>query len=84
MFWPDGKNYICLINAPGTFHDSTMSDYILYEAMERVYLAIGGKVVVDSAFNIYTGGGFIIKLTQRDTHDVQALFVNRDTTSIRQ
>ena len=41
VFSPNGKIRICLINAPGVFHDSAMSDYGVYEAMERVYLNTG-------------------------------------------
>ena len=83
VFCPDGKIRICLINAPSVFHDSAMSDYMCYEAMERVYLNTSGKVVVDSAFNINTGDGFIIKSTQRDPDDVIALLVNRDAMYVR-
>ena len=60
VFCPDGKIRVCLINAPGVFHDSAMSDYGVYEAIERVYLNTGGKVVVDFAFNINTGGADLI------------------------
>ena len=83
MFRPDGKTRICLINAPGVFYDSAMSDYRVYEATEKVYLNTGEKVV-DSASKINTGGGFIIKSTQRYLDDAIALLVNRDTTSVRQ
>ena len=52
--------------------------------MEKVYLNAGGKLVVDSAFNINTVGGFIIKSTQRDLDDAISLLVNRYATSVRQ
>ena len=61
-----------------------MSDYGVYEAMEKVYLNSGGKVAVDSTFNINTGGRFIIESTQRDPDDDIALLVHRDATSVRQ
>ena len=57
-FSPDSKIRMCLLNAPGTFHDSSMLDYGIYEAMERVYIATCGKVVVDSAFKIASGEFF--------------------------
>ena len=61
MFWPDGKIHIFLINTPVVFHDRAISDYGVYEAMmERVYLNTGGKVVVDLAFNISTGGADLL------------------------
>ena len=47
VFAPDGKIRVCILNAPGTFHDSTMADYGIYEGMEKVFNATGGKVVVD-------------------------------------
>ena len=65
VYSPDGKIRMCLINAPGTFHDSNMADYGIYEGMERVYLATGGKVVVDSAFKIGEKE-FLIKSKQQD------------------
>ena len=34
VFSPNGKICICLINAPGVFHDSAVSDYGVHEAME--------------------------------------------------
>ena len=67
VFCPYGENFICVINAPGVFHDSAMSDYGVYKAMERDYLNTGGKVVVDSAFNINTGADLLLNL-HRDIH----------------
>ena len=54
IFAPDGKNRVCLLNAPGTFHDSTMVDYRINEAMEAVYDKTRGKVIVDFTFKIGT------------------------------
>ena len=83
VFTPDGKIRICLINASGTFHDSSMADYGVYEAMERVYRDTGGKVVVDSAFHLGQRD-FIIKSKQQDPLDIEGLLENRDATSVRQ
>ena len=63
IFSPDGKICVCLLNAPGTFHDSTMADYGVYDAMEQVYDESGGKLVVDSAFNI-GNKNYLIKSSQ--------------------
>jgi hypothetical protein len=52
IFSPDGKICLCLLSAPGTFHDSMMADHGIYKGMEEVYERTGAKVVVDSAFNI--------------------------------
>ena len=74
---------MALLNAPGTFHDSTMADYGIYEKMEQVYNNIGGKVVVDSSFNIGEKI-YLIKSSQQDPADSHELLVNRDVTSVRQ
>ena len=83
VFCPDGKIPLCLLNAPGTFHDSTMADYGIYEGMEYIFMQSGGKVVVDSAFNV-TNAQYLIKSSQTDTCDVFRLRLNREATSIRQ
>ena len=41
VFTPDRKIRMCLINAPGTFHDSSMADCGIYKVMERVYRETG-------------------------------------------
>ena len=33
VFCPDSKIVLCLLNAPGTFHDSTMADYGMYDRL---------------------------------------------------
>ncbi len=82
MFCPDGKIPLCLLNAPGTFHDSTMADYGLYAGMEYIFMQSGDKVVVDSAFNV-TNAPYLIKSSQTDPLDVHALRLNRQATSNR-
>ena len=70
VFSCDGKIRISIVNCPGTFHDSTMSDYGIYRKMWEIYLRTGGKVVVDSAFRIGRGAGeCLIKSSQRSIHD---------------
>ena len=83
VFAPDGKIRVCILNAPGTFHDSTMADYGVYDAMEKVYDETGGKVVVDSAFKI-GNKDYLIKSSQQDPLDERQLLLNRQATSIRQ
>ena len=60
-----------------------MADYRVYEAMEKVFIATGGKVVVDSAFKIGTKE-YLIKSSQEDPLDERLLLINRQATSIRQ
>ncbi len=51
VFAMDGTIRICGLNAPGTMHDSSVSDYsFVYDKLQQVYNVTGGKVVVDSAF----------------------------------
>ena len=64
VFAPDGKIKMSLINAPGTWHDSTMAEYGIYQKMESVYNRLGGKVVVDSAFSL-ANKPFIIKSSDK-------------------
>ena len=44
--------WICVLNVPGTFHNSKMADYRVYDAMERIYKEYGVKVVMDLKVNI--------------------------------
>ncbi len=60
VFSPDGRIRIATINAPGTFHDSTMTNYGVYEKMEDLYNRFGVKVVVDSAFKL-TNSPYLIQ-----------------------
>lgn len=70
-------------NTTCRFFDSILSDYRIYEGTERVYLATGGNVVVDSLFNVGQQDS-IVKLLQKDPFDREGLLVNRDTTLMRQ
>ena len=85
VFGPDGKIRICTINCPGTWHDSTMADYGVYEEMEQLYDSHGVKVVVDSAFNL-RGKAFLIKSSQEDpmNNGAAGVQLNRAATSLRQ
>ena len=83
MFSPDGKICLALLNAPGTFHDSIMSDYGVYKGMENVFNRAGTKVVVDSAFNI-SNRNFTIKSSHQGPFDSDDLLINRAGTSERQ
>ena len=68
----DGKICICLLNAPGAFHDNIMPDYGMYDATESVYGNTDGKVVVHSTFNI-GNKEYIIKPAQKDPHNPRSL-----------
>jgi hypothetical protein len=84
VFAPDGKIRICSLNSPGCWHDSTQANHGgVYDKIEEVYEATGGKVVIDSAFALGQRGYFI-KSAQLDPMDAQELLRNRDATSVCQ
>ena len=39
VYTMDGKISLCLFNAPGTFHDSTMADYGMYDSL-KIYIQV--------------------------------------------
>ena len=81
VFSPDGKIWLCLINVSGTFHDSTIADYGVYEGMEKVYSKTGAKVVIGLAFKI-GNKDYLVKSSQQDPTDGHALLLNISATSI--
>ena len=70
-----------MINVSGTFHDSTIADYGVYEGMEKVYSKTGAKVVIGLAFKI-GNKDYLVKSSQQDPTDCRALLLNRTATSI--
>ena len=74
---------MCLLNTLGTFHDSTMANYGIYQAMEKAYEETWVKVVVDSAFCIGTKE-YLVKLSQQDSLNKRTLLLNNQATSILQ
>ena len=83
LFAPDGRIGDTVYNCPGTFHDSTMASYGLYETMIRVYERTGAKVVVDSAFKL-DASNCLVKSGQTAPVDGDQLLLWKDATSIRQ
>jgi hypothetical protein len=85
VFAPDGKNCICSLKSSGYWHNSTQADHGgVYDKIEEIFKATGGKVVIDSAFALGQRGYFI-KSAQLDPMDTQELLRNReDATSARQ
>ena len=72
-----------LLSEPGTFHDSTMTDYGIHDEIQRVFDKIGGNIVVDSTFRIGTKD-YLIKSSQEDPTDHHTFLVYQDATYIRQ
>jgi len=83
VFAADGRIRICVINTPGTWHDSTQADHGVYDKMKKVYDDHDAIVVVDSAFNMLSKD-YLIKSSQQDPTNAEELLTNRDATSIRQ
>ena len=88
LFSPDGKIRACYINAPGTFHDSTMANMsMVYTLVDDIYLRIGSKIVVDSAF-ASDGRPSLYKSHQNNFdqrgNQRQNPLLHRQATSVRQ
>ena len=83
VFAADGRIRMCTINAPGTWHDSTIAEYGVYDKMEEVFNNHGGRVVVDSAFKLQ-GREYLIKSSQQDPDNANGIVLNRQATSLRQ
>jgi len=64
VFAVDGRIINCVVNAPGSVHDSTLAEWgAVCEDLEDAYSRTGGKCVVDSAF-ASTDNPFLIKSAQ--------------------
>ena len=69
-FAPDGKIPACVLDAPGSLHDSTVADFGgLYTLLTSIFDHNGGKVVMDSAI-ARTNYKFIIKSGQEVCSDL--------------
>ena len=85
-FAPNGSIIACTLNAPGTWHDSTLAHWgSMYSKLQKCWEEHRGKVLMDSAFasNMYE---FIIQLSQNVpvTEGRQAMLLGQQATSCRQ
>ena len=85
-FAPNGSIIACTLNAPGTWHDSTLAHWgSMYSKLPKCWEDHRGKVLMDSAFasNMYK---FIIQSSQNvpimELH--QAMLLVQQATSCRQ
>lgn len=84
VFCPDGTIPIAAVNYPGSFHDSQIAEWgNVYQKLESVFEANGGRCVVDSAFAM-TRFRSLIKSSQTDPIDMAEAAVNREATAMRQ
>ena len=86
VFAPDGRIVAMVVNAPGSFHDSTILEYgDLYEKLENLFDETGVCSVVDSAF-VVSKKNYFIKSSQDNpvTDNPHDLVIHRQATSVRQ
>jgi hypothetical protein len=86
VFGADGRIIKCVLNVPGSVHDSTMCVWgQVYSEMNEIYHRNGGKCVVDSAFNAHKAK-YLIKSAQtvNKAKDEREIVVNSQATSARQ
>jgi hypothetical protein len=84
VFTPDERICVCLINCPGSMHDSTMAQYGVYRKLQKLFKNYGAIVVVDSELS-EKDYPFLIKSSQEDpAGKPEAVLAHRDATSIRQ
>jgi len=88
VFAPDGTIVACVLNCPGSVHDSMVGNYCLdkygktiYDKLGSVYNRVGGRTVTDSAF-CAKHHKFILKSSQNDLNDGSR--EKRQATSVRQ
>jgi hypothetical protein len=87
VFIPNGTIDMCLINAPGSIHDSTMAKWgDIYSKLETIYEQMDAKCVVDSAFSKSWNFGCLIKSAQsiNENMDARAIRLNTQATSVLQ
>jgi hypothetical protein len=78
------SNVFVFVNAPGSMHDSTIADYTgVYDKLERVYEATGGKVIVDSAFKL-RNNPFLIRTSLALARTRDGILFQRDAVKLRQ
>ena len=86
VFAPDGSIIDCVLNCPGSMHDSELAFFGgVYERLRENYEKHGGKCVMDSAF-CSRGNAFVIKSAQDVTlgEDANEYIMLREATSMRQ
>ena len=85
VFAPDGRIRFCVINVPGSYHDSNIADHGLYDKMEEVFDRTGGRIVVDAAFKI-CAKRFLLRSAQNAPMNATLgeHRVNQAATSVRQ
>jgi hypothetical protein len=85
IFAPDGLIIFCVINAPGSIHDSTLAEWgDFYTIINSINDECGGKCCMDSAFAGSKNDAII--RSSEDVYGKNALeiLINREATALRQ
>lgn len=86
VFGLDGRIIKCVLNVPGSIHDSTMCEWgNVYGELNEIYKDTGGKCCVDSAFNA-TNAPYLLKSAQtvhKANNELEVLQFQQ-ATSVRQ
>jgi DDE superfamily endonuclease len=86
LFSPDGLIIACVINAPGSLHDSTLCDWgNIYEKLEDVYKDTNGQCCMDSAFAAVNNPA-IVRSSKNITHahSPEEIVIFQQATKLRQ
>jgi len=86
VFAPDGRIVICLINAPGSVHDSTLAEWGgTCNKLETICNETGGICCLDSAFQA-NEADYLIKSSndEGNTNNPEECVVNVQATQLRQ
>jgi len=60
IFGPDGRIIACVLNAPGSIHDSALAEWGgIYQLLAENYASNHGKCIMDSAFAVRNHPGII-------------------------
>jgi DDE superfamily endonuclease len=86
VFGADGRIIACVVNAPGSIHDSTLAFWGgIYAKLEEVYNRTGAVCCVDSAF-ASNPNPYLIRSAQdlTEARDAREMVRFREATSLRQ
>lgn len=86
VFGADGRIIICIINAPGSVHDSTLAEWAdVYSVLENVHRRTGAICCLDSAFASSKADFLIMSSEDLSKAKTAAdVLVLRQATSLRQ
>eukprot|EP00536_Pseudo-nitzschia_multiseries_P014970 jgi/Psemu1/40747/gm1.40747_g len=82
VFAPDGRICITAFNCPGSWHDSTVADYGVYDQMQEMFDEYGAMLTVDAAFKVRLLN-YLIQSLQANQVGAEALVLNHEATSLR-